>query len=225
MLVAIFVVILVATFVAILVAIIVIVAMCIKGINPCDEVKKNQQLAVVKSSVATENAKLDRMSKDEADRRRKAPVLSHWLELAGPCSCSQAVASFFQERQPVIQGQQPLQIVSAIQMQIDGQKIVYAEFKPFYTPSQMLSMGVFEGKYINDCDHEFPKEWYTRANKYNKLSPKKADPSVNYFKIKSRLSLQEWKKRGWIPVHTKDKDVRGWFQWYCRYWIGRRIPR
>jgi hypothetical protein len=107
---------------------------------------------------------------------------------------------------------------------IDGQKIVYADFNPFYTPSQMLSMGVFEGKYINDCDHEFPKEWYTHANKYNKLSPKKADPSVNYFKIKSRLSLQEWKKRGWIPIHTKDKDVRGWFQWYCRYWIGRRIP-
>jgi hypothetical protein len=106
----------------------------------------------------------------------------------------------------------------------DGQKIRYETFDPFYTPSQMLSMGVFEGKYMNDCEHEFPREWYNSARKKDKLRPKKADESINYFKIKSRLSLQEWKKRGWIPIHTKDKDIRGWFQWYCRYWIGRRIP-
>jgi hypothetical protein len=104
----------------------------------------------------------------------------------------------------------------------DGNEITYSDFKPYYTPQQMLVMGVFEGKYINDCEGEFPKEWYVAAK--NKLSPKKADPSKNYFKIKSRLSLGEWRKRGWIPVHEKDRDVRGWFQWYCRYWIGRRIP-
>ena len=106
----------------------------------------------------------------------------------------------------------------------DGQKIRYENFDPFYTPNQMLSMGIFEGKYMNDCEHEFPREWYTNARKKDKLRPKKADPSVNYFKIKSRLSLQEWKTRGWVPINTKDKDIRGWFQWYCRYWIGRRIP-
>ena len=87
----------------------------------------------------------------------------------------------------------------------------------------MLTMGVFEGKYINDGENEFPQEWYKEAKKKGKLC-KKADPSVNFFKIKSRLSLQEWRNKGWIPVHKKDKDVRGWFQWYCRYWIGRRIP-
>jgi hypothetical protein len=56
------------------------------------------------------------------------------------------------------------------------------------------------------------------------VRPEGADPSVNAFGIKSRLSLQEWRRRGWIPCHELDKDVRGWFQWYCRYWIGRRIP-
>ena len=97
--------------------------------------------------------------------------------------------------------------------------IRYDDFEPFYTPQQMLRMGVFEGKYINDGEDEFPKEWYASA----KLSDV-ADPNINYFKIKSRLSLQEWRKRGWVPVHPKDRDVRGWFQWYCRYYIGRRIP-
>jgi hypothetical protein len=104
----------------------------------------------------------------------------------------------------------------------EGKKIRYPDFEPYYTPQQMLVMGVFEGKYITDGEEEFPKEWYDAAR--HKLSPEKPDPLKNYFKIKSRLSLIEWRKRGWIPVHEKDKDVRGWFQWYCRYWIGRRIP-
>jgi hypothetical protein len=106
----------------------------------------------------------------------------------------------------------------------NGKKIRYEIFEPYYTPQQMLVMGVFEGKYMNDCEHEFPKEWYDAAKKRNKLSPKMADPSKNYFKIKSRLSLKEWRKRGWVPVNDADKDIRGWFQWYCRYYIGRRMP-
>jgi hypothetical protein len=105
-----------------------------------------------------------------------------------------------------------------------GNTIRYDTFNPAYTPQQMLVMGVFEGKYINDCENEFPIEWYDAARKRNKLSPDKADPSKNKFGQKSRLSMAEWLKRGWIPVDDKDRDVRGWFQWYCRYWIGRRIP-
>jgi hypothetical protein len=109
-------------------------------------------------------------------------------------------------------------------LDIDGNIIKYDNFEPYYTPQQMLVMGIFEGKYINDCENEFPQEWYISAKKRNKLSPEIADPSKNYFKIKSRLSLNEWVKRGWVPIHKKDKDIRGWFQWYCRYWMGRRIP-
>lgn len=95
----------------------------------------------------------------------------------------------------------------------------HKDFNPDLTPAQMLALGVFEGKYMNDGEGEFPSEWYAKA----KLS-KKADPSINLFKIKSRLSLQEWRKRGWIPVADNDIDIRGWFQWYCRYYIGRRMP-
>jgi ribosomal protein S15P/S13E len=101
-------------------------------------------------------------------------------------------------------------------------KIKY-DFKPYYSPQQMLTMGVFEGKYMNDGENEFPSEWYAAAKKKNKLS-KTPDITKNYYKVKSRLSLQEWQKRGWVPVHKLDKDIRGWFQWYCRYWIGRRVP-
>jgi hypothetical protein len=98
----------------------------------------------------------------------------------------------------------------------------YPDFRPYYTPLTMLKMGIFEGKYMTDCHGEFPANWYSNKVKMTKTG--KPDINLNYFKVKSRLSLHEWRKRKWLPVHKKDKDVRGWFQWYCRYWMGRRIP-
>ena len=96
------------------------------------------------------------------------------------------------------------------------------DFNPELTPQDMLSMGVFEGKYLNDCMNEFPREWYLDALRNGKLSPEHPDKSINLFKKKSRQSLQVWQRNGWSPLCKEDKDVRGWFQWYCRYYIGRR---
>jgi len=95
-------------------------------------------------------------------------------------------------------------------------------FRPALSPARMLRMGVFEGKYLNDCVFEFPREWYAAALRAGRLSPGVADPSLNAFGIKSRLSLRAWRHNGWIPAAMGDRDVRGWFQWYCRYWLGRR---
>lgn len=92
------------------------------------------------------------------------------------------------------------------------------KFKPHFTPKQMLEHGVFEGKYLNDCILEFPREWYERALKLGKLSPERPNPNLNEFKIKSRDPLKDWRSKGWII----GDDVRGWFQWYCRYFLGRR---
>ena len=97
-------------------------------------------------------------------------------------------------------------------------KNFHPDFKPQLSPAQMLKLGVFEGKYLNDCVKEFPREWYEKALVH--LSAGKPDVSKNCFKIKSRLELSEWKRKGWIL----EPDIRGWFQWYCRYYIGRRHP-
>lgn len=91
-------------------------------------------------------------------------------------------------------------------------------FKPELSPKQMLEMGIFEGKYMTDTRKEFPKEWFTNAKMVKTGSS--PDISLNYFGIKSRQSLQEWRRKKWIL----EPDERGWFQWYCRYWLGRRIP-
>lgn len=93
-------------------------------------------------------------------------------------------------------------------------------FTPQLTPGHMLALGVFEGHYLNDCAGEFPREWFVSAQ--DKLSPDKPDERKNCFGVKSRLSLTDWKNRAWILPF--DPDVRGWFQWYCRYWLGRREP-
>ena len=113
-------------------------------------------------------------------------------------------------------------------------------FKPYATPCEMLALGVFEGKYMNDCIDEYPNEWFMNALALGKLSPGKADPSVNAFGVKSRQNLDVWQENCWVPSSkckgkktTRNEilsdpninyDLRGWFEWYCRYWMGRREP-
>ena len=89
------------------------------------------------------------------------------------------------------------------------------EFKPELTPAQMLALGIFGGKYMTDCAKEFPKSWFARA----KLASGKRDNSLNFFGVNASQPLAEWKRKGWIHPD----DPRGWFQWYCRYYRGRRM--
>jgi hypothetical protein len=89
-------------------------------------------------------------------------------------------------------------------------------FRPDLTPKEMLALGVFGGKYMTDCRDEFPADWFARA----KLCPQRHDPSLNLFGVNASAPLSVWRAKGWIHPD----DPRGWFQWYCRYYLGRRIP-
>lgn len=90
-------------------------------------------------------------------------------------------------------------------------------FKPDLSPKQMLALGVFGGVYMRDCVKEFPNDWFVKA-KFQKKGTYTQDPQLNFFKIKASQPLSVWRAKGWIH---KD-DPRGWFQWYCRYYQGRR---
>ena len=87
-------------------------------------------------------------------------------------------------------------------------------FTPQLTPAEMLALGVFGGKYMTDCIDEFPNSWFERA----KLAPDGRDAKINFFGVNASQPLRVWRKKGWI-YH---EDPRGWFQWYCRYYFGRR---
>ena len=90
----------------------------------------------------------------------------------------------------------------------------HAEFRPQLTPAEMLRLGVFGGKYMTDCRPEFPEDWFERA----KLCPERHEAALNCFGVNASQPLSEWRRKGWI-YHG---DPRGWFQWYCRYYMGRR---
>ena len=89
-------------------------------------------------------------------------------------------------------------------------------FRPQLTPKQMLRLGVFGGKYMTDCTGEFPADWFERA----KLCSERHDPALNLFGVNASQPLSVWRVKGWIYAD----DPRGWFQWYCRYYMGRRCP-
>jgi len=89
-------------------------------------------------------------------------------------------------------------------------------FHPELTPEEMLELGIFGGKYMTDCIDEFPDTWFKKA----KLCPDYHDPSLNYFSVNASQPLSVWRTKGWIHA----EDPRGWFQWYCRYFMGRRFP-
>jgi len=89
-------------------------------------------------------------------------------------------------------------------------------FTPDLTPKQMLTLGVFGGKYMSDCREEFPEQWFAGA----KLSPDRPRAELNHFGVNASQPLHVWREKGWIHPD----DPRGWFQWYCRYYTGRRHP-
>lgn len=93
-------------------------------------------------------------------------------------------------------------------------KNFHPDFKPQLTPKQMLELGVFGGRYMTDCTKEFPADWFDDA----KLCPERHDPKLNHFGVNASQPLAVWREKGWI-YH---EDPRGWFQWYCRYYLGRR---
>lgn len=89
------------------------------------------------------------------------------------------------------------------------------DFSPDLTPKEMLELGVFGGKYMTDSRAEFPVDWYKNA----KLCHEFHDQKLNFFGVNASQSLSVWRAKGWISQY----DPRGWFQWYCRYYMGRRI--
>ena len=87
-------------------------------------------------------------------------------------------------------------------------------FKPELTPKEMMELGVFGAHYFEGEQDEFPASWFKNA----RLSDMH-DPSQNFFEIDASQTRQEWQRKGWMS----DDDPRGWFQWYCRYFMGRRL--
>lgn len=88
-------------------------------------------------------------------------------------------------------------------------------FKAELTPYQMLKLGVFGGSYFTKNLHTLPQTWLKGSHVSDTF-----DVALNAFKVRSGQSLEVWIANGWI----NRQDPLGWFQWYCRYYVGRRSP-
>jgi len=105
----------------------------------------------------------------------------------------------------------------------------YPDFKPNLTPKEVFEMGSFGGTYfrpiyssiikskLKDQHLEF-KKWFTKLDVSKYVTNNTCNVSVNKYNVKAGSSLDEWEKSGWITKH----DPYGWFQWYCRFYMGRR---
>ncbi|MDQ5971121.1 MAG: hypothetical protein QG566_67 [Patescibacteria group bacterium] len=91
-------------------------------------------------------------------------------------------------------------------------------FKPLLTPKEMLRLGVFGGYYFEVKTKDVPQEIIKLANS---SKTKKKDPKLNYFNVSASQSLSVWQKNGWI----NKVDPNGWFEWYIKYFYGRRLPK
>jgi hypothetical protein len=104
-------------------------------------------------------------------------------------------------------------------------------FTPNKSPAEVLHEGCFGGSYfrplrsrklgitIEDDWRELPSEWLEGLDPAIYLINPNYDPSVNKFGVSCGQSIEEWEAAGWI---AHDYDIRGWFQWYCRFFRGRR---
>jgi hypothetical protein len=93
-------------------------------------------------------------------------------------------------------------------------KNFHPDFKPDLSPREMLEIGCFGGRYMRDCKKEFPKDWFTKAKLHPENTPGHSK-ELNFFKVDASQPLSVWIEKGWI----NEDDPRGWFQWYCRYYM------
>lgn len=175
-----------------------------------------------------ETSKTQEENEPSSKRQRKRPqFLSEEVMSKGPSVTKVSSRDVSRETIDIYPKREPLPTRSS-----DGYLHFpdYPEFTPNLTPKEVLQMGSFGGTYYrtiqsgvtgetySDAWKEFPTDWFEGLNIKRQVTSQKYDDHVNTYKVSCGGDLHMWESSGWIT----EADPFGWFQWYCRFYLGRR---
>lgn len=106
----------------------------------------------------------------------------------------------------------------------------FPDMQPNLTPKEILQMGSFGGGYFRpiksgvtgkqykDDYKELPSDWFEGLDIGKQITSVEYRNQSNRFNIHCGQTLEQWEEQGWI----REQDPRGWFAWYCHFYLGRR---
>ena len=110
---------------------------------------------------------------------------------------------------------------------------IHKQFKPNKTPKQVFKMGAFGGTYFRpiyssvtgknytpgEAMRGLPKTWFQDLDIKKMITSEKYDKNINKYKVKAGSSYNDWIAKDWIDETTAP---RGWIEWYCHFYNGKR---
>merc|ERR1719343_1574903 len=189
-----------------------------------------------KSKIGFTLDKLRKATDDDSVKKSANSLMKKWLQLTNTADAKAKPTSTKSSEKTSSERLIPIDFkitANAPTRNKKGQLVFddHPDFKPNLAPKEVLQQGSFGGtyfrpiyssvtkqKYGKEVWQELPSDWLSGLDVRTRVASSLYDASRNKYKVKCGASLEEWENSGWMHK----QDPYGWFQWYCRFYQGRR---